>query len=158
MKAEVEPTAFRNTDFMPTCLELFSWWGGCYPSWLSREPISQFYPFLLQSQCTVECAVRFCMLSSPLNTLSRFLLKHIMSWGPCCGLFTIGWCVWQQKTNVGVTQYTNVSLTWCYVLQWHRMPPEINLQELGIQKAAWGHQPAVPYQQFPVQLLCLWLW
>lgn len=29
MKAEVELTAFRNTDFVPTCLELFSWYGGC---------------------------------------------------------------------------------------------------------------------------------
>lgn len=100
-----------------SCLELFSWWGGCYPSWLSRKPISQLCPFLLQSQCTVECAVRFYMLSSPMNTLTRFLLKLIMSWGPCCELFTTGWCVWQQKTNVGMTQYTNVSLTWCCVLQ-----------------------------------------
>lgn len=25
VKAEVEPTAFRNTDFVPTCLELLVW-------------------------------------------------------------------------------------------------------------------------------------
>lgn len=25
VKTEVEPTAFRNTDFVPTCLELLVW-------------------------------------------------------------------------------------------------------------------------------------
>lgn len=94
VKAEVEWTAFRNTDFVLTCLELLVWWGVCYPNWLCKE---HHQPVLLFS-ASISLHCRMChqiwhALLSYEKTLSRFLPKHIKCWVPCCDLFSIAWRV-----------------------------------------------------------------
>lgn len=103
--------------------------------------ISRFSSFLLQSQCTAGRAVRFDMLSSPMETLPRFLPKHVKSWGPCCDLFTTGWRVWRAENECRRDSANKCKPDlYCNGTGW--MPPGMYklLEELGTQEAAQGHQ------------------
>lgn len=138
---------------MPTCLELLVWWEVCYPNWLCKERHQQVLLFSAPSSVHRRMCYQIWHALLPYKkTLSRFLLKHIKSWGPCCDLFTIGWCLWIAE-NKGRHDSVNKCKP-------DSMLPGIynHLEELGIQKAAWGHQPAAIYQQLLGVLPVLKVW